>query len=62
VTFGIVGALIGGFLGGLIGSLLSNGRIDFTTILNGFDLVSIVAAIIGAVVVGIVAQWWERQP
>jgi len=62
IAFGIVGALIGGVIGGFFASILSGGKYDFNTILNGFDLVSIVCAIIGAVVVGVIAGWWEKQP
>ena len=62
IIFGIVGALIGGVVGGFFASLLSGGNKDFFTLLSGFDLVSIVTAIIGAVIVGVVARWWEAQP
>jgi len=62
ITFGIVGALIGGTIGGFFAALLSNGKYDFNTIVSGFDLVSIVCAIVGAVVVGVIAGWWEKQP
>ena len=62
VAFGIVGALIGGVIGGFFAAIFSNGTYDFNTIVSGFDLVSIVTAIVGAVVVGIAARWWEAQP
>ena len=62
IIFGIVGALIGGVVGGFFAAILSNGARNFDTILTGFDLVTILTAVMGAVIVGIVARWWEAQP
>jgi uncharacterized membrane protein YeaQ/YmgE (transglycosylase-associated protein family) len=53
VIFGIVGALVGGFLGGLL-----PGTGDM---LSGFNLVTIITAVVGAVVVGAAAAWWDRR-
>jgi uncharacterized membrane protein YeaQ/YmgE (transglycosylase-associated protein family) len=53
VIFGIVGAVVGGFIGGL---LPGNG--DF---LSGFNLVTIITAIVGAVIVGAIAAWWDGR-
>jgi uncharacterized membrane protein YeaQ/YmgE (transglycosylase-associated protein family) len=62
IAFGIAGALIGGVVGGFFAAIFSGGKYDFNTLLSGFDLVSIVTAIVGAVLVGFAARWWEAQP
>jgi uncharacterized membrane protein YeaQ/YmgE (transglycosylase-associated protein family) len=55
VIFGIVGAIVGGIIGGLLPGT------DFDDLLSGFNLVTIITAIIGAVVVGVLAAWWDGR-
>jgi uncharacterized membrane protein YeaQ/YmgE (transglycosylase-associated protein family) len=55
VIFGIVGALAGGIVGGLLPGT------SFDNLLSGFNLTTIITAVIGAVAVGAGAAWWEKR-
>jgi uncharacterized membrane protein YeaQ/YmgE (transglycosylase-associated protein family) len=55
VVFGIVGAIIGGLIGGLLPGT------NFNEMLSGFNVVTIITAIVGAVVVGVIAAWWDGR-
>jgi uncharacterized membrane protein YeaQ/YmgE (transglycosylase-associated protein family) len=57
VVFGIVGGIVGGLIGGYI----TAGKFDLTPLMNGFDLTSIIVAILGALGLGIVGAWWAKR-
>jgi uncharacterized membrane protein YeaQ/YmgE (transglycosylase-associated protein family) len=57
VIFGIAGAIIGGLIGGFI----ATGDLDLNHLMNNFDLTSIVVAIIGAVGLGLVSAYVEKN-
>ena len=57
VIFGIAGGLIGGLIGGFI----ATGDLDLNHLMNNFDLTSIVVAIIGAVALGLVSSYMEKN-
>jgi|EndMetStandDraft_8_1072994.scaffolds.fasta_scaffold260543_1 uncharacterized membrane protein YeaQ/YmgE (transglycosylase-associated protein family) len=55
VIFGIVGAIVGGLIGGLLPGT------NFNDLLSGFNLVTIITAIIGAVIVAVISSWWDQR-
>ena len=57
IIFGIVGAIVGG----AVWSYISNGSFDFNKMLTGFDIPSLVAAIVGGVAVGAVGGWFGKR-
>jgi len=57
VAFGVVGAIVGG----MIGAFVKNGTLDFNSVLTGFDLYSVIVAILGAIALGAVGAWWGRR-
>ena len=57
VIFGVAGAIVGGLIGGFI----SSGELDLNHLMNDFDLTSIVVAIIGAVGLGLVSAYMEKN-
>lgn len=57
IIFGIVGAIVGG----AAWSYIQNRTFDFNAMLTGIDIPSIVAAIVGAVVLGALGGWWAKR-
>ena len=57
VIFGIAGGIVGGLIGGFI----ATGDLDLNHLMNNVDLTSIVVAIIGAVLLGLVSAYMERN-
>jgi LPXTG-motif cell wall-anchored protein len=57
VLFGIVGAIVGG----AAWSYIQNRTLDFNAMLTGIDIPSILAAIVGAVVLGAIGGWWGKR-
>ena len=57
VIFGIAGGIVGGLVGGFI----ATGDLDLNHLMNNFDLTSIVVAILGAVGLGLVSAYMERD-
>jgi uncharacterized membrane protein YeaQ/YmgE (transglycosylase-associated protein family) len=57
ILFGIVGAIVGGGVWWYI----QHGTFDFNAMLTGFDIPSLVAAIVGAVALGAVGGWLGKS-
>ena len=57
IIFGIVGAIVGGALWAYI----QTRTLDFNAMLTGIDLPSIIAAIVGAVILGAIGGWWGKR-
>lgn len=57
IIFGIVGAIIGGALWAYI----QTRTLDFNAMLTGIDIPSIIAAIVGAVILGAIGGWWGKR-
>ena len=57
IVVGVVGAVVGG----TVVSILTTGRLDFTTA-GGFDLVSLIVAIMGALLSLFVWKKFVRRP
>jgi len=57
IIFGIVGAIVGGALWAYI----QTRTFDFNAMLTGIDIPSIIAAIVGAVILGAIGGWWGKR-
>ena len=57
VLFGVVGAIVGG----AAWAYIQTRTLDFNAMLTGIDIPSIVAAIVGAVVLGAIGGWWGKR-
>ena len=57
IIFGIVGAIVGGALWAYI----QTRTLDFNAMLTGIDIPSIIAAIVGAVILGAIGGWWGKR-
>jgi LPXTG-motif cell wall-anchored protein len=57
IIFGIVGAIVGGALW----SYIQTRTFDFNAMLTGIDIPSIIAAIVGAVILGAIGGWWGKR-
>jgi LPXTG-motif cell wall-anchored protein len=57
IIFGIVGAIVGGALWAYI----QTRSLDFNAMLTGIDIPSIIAAIVGAVILGAIGGWFGRR-
>lgn len=57
ILFGIVGAIVGG----AGWAYLQTRTLDFNAMLTGIDLPSIIAAVVGAVVLGAIGGWWGKR-
>ena len=57
VLFGVVGAIVGG----AAWAYIQTGTFDFNAMLTGIDIPSIIAAIVGAVVLGAIGGWFGKR-
>lgn len=57
IVFGVVGAIVGGALWAYI----QTRTLDFNAMLTGIDIPSIIAAIVGAVILGAIGGWWGKR-
>ena len=57
IIFGVVGAIVGGALWAYI----QTRTLDFNAMLTGIDIPSIIAAIVGAIIVGAIGGWWGKR-
>ena len=57
IVFGIVGAIVGG----AAWAYIQTRTFDFNAMLTGIDIPSIIAAIVGAVVLGAIGGWWGKR-
>ena len=57
IVFGVVGAIVGGALWAYI----QTRTLDFNAMLTGIDIPSIIAAIVGAIIVGAIGGWWGKR-
>ena len=61
LLYNLAVGLVGAIVGGAAWSYIQNRTLDFNAMLTGIDLPSIIAAVVGAVVLGALGGWWGKR-